>query len=99
MFDIFTQNISRFTKKVLETGVNRTNNDYGALDPETTNVLYVHGSIDPWHALGLTESKNPNTPTIFIKGLLDFSKFLDCVTTIFTCRYRTLRKYVRTGAN
>lgn len=57
-----------FTKKVLETGVNRTNNDYGALDPETTNVLYVHGSIDPWHALGLTESKNPNTPTIFIKG-------------------------------
>jgi len=59
----------RFSDETLENGVDRTNIIYGALKPTTTNVLYVHGSIDPWHALGLTEtdSKQPQ-PTIYIQG-------------------------------
>lgn len=46
----------------------RSNTIYGALDPETTNVIYVHGSIDPWHALGLTKSVNSQMPAIYIEG-------------------------------
>lgn len=46
----------------------RSNTNYGALDPETTNVIYVHGSIDPWHALGLTTHINSQMPTIYIEG-------------------------------
>lgn len=56
--------------KYLEQVVSQTNKNYGALKPNTTNVLYVHGSIDPWHALGLTASRNPKLPTIYIEGML-----------------------------
>ncbi|XP_070499827.1 putative serine protease F56F10.1 [Chironomus tepperi] len=58
-----------FNFDALNGGIDRTNIIYGALKPETTNVLYVHGSIDPWHALGLTETnKNQRQPTIYIQG-------------------------------
>lgn len=59
---------SKFTNESLSKGTARTNIMYGALDPKTTNVLYVHGSIDPWHALGLTKVTNKNMPVIFIEG-------------------------------
>lgn len=28
----------------------------------------MHGSIDPWHALGIFESNDPKLPTIYIQG-------------------------------
>lgn len=52
----------------LRSAINSTNIEYGALHPNTTNVLYVHGSIDPWHALGLVKTKSPALPTIYIEG-------------------------------
>ncbi|XP_014233688.1 putative serine protease K12H4.7 [Trichogramma pretiosum] len=54
----------------VEIGVERTNTIYGALDlPNViSNVVFVHGSIDPWHALGVTKSNNPEAPAIFING-------------------------------
>ncbi|XP_055628835.1 putative serine protease F56F10.1 [Toxorhynchites rutilus septentrionalis] len=58
----------KFNAKSLDRAIYRTNTNYGALDPSTRNVLYVHGSIDPWHRLGLIESNDINTPTIFING-------------------------------
>lgn len=60
--------------KYLNEVVSETNKYYGGLKPSTTNVLYVHGSIDPWHALGLTKSKDSKTPTIFIEG--EFTTYL-----------------------
>ncbi|XP_053690407.1 putative serine protease K12H4.7 [Sabethes cyaneus] len=63
--DIYGQ---KFNAQTLNRAVYRTNTNYGALNPATTNVLYVHGSIDPWHRLGLIESNDIHTPTIFIDG-------------------------------
>ncbi|XP_067643764.1 putative serine protease K12H4.7 isoform X2 [Eurosta solidaginis] len=63
--DIYSE---RMDAKYLERVVSQTNENYGGLRPNTTNVLYVHGSIDPWHALGLTSSVDPNLPTIYIEG-------------------------------
>lgn len=60
--------VFRFGPDYLDDVVERTNVIYGALKPQTTNVLYVHGSIDPWHALGLTDSNDSHIPTIFIEG-------------------------------
>lgn len=58
-----------FNSNALMSGVDRTNIIYGALKPTTTNVLFVHGSIDPWHALGLTKTNtNQPQPTIYIEG-------------------------------
>ncbi|KAH8318461.1 hypothetical protein KR067_002148 [Drosophila pandora] len=63
--DVFSESMDA---KYLQQAVAQTNKHYGALKPETTNVLYVHGSIDPWHALGLVKSANSATPTIYIDG-------------------------------
>lgn len=49
--------------------MNRTNILYGGLDLKTTNVVFVHGSIDPWHVLGITKSPNPQMPVIYIDGV------------------------------
>lgn len=60
----------RFSDIALKRGVERSNIMYGALKPATTKkVLYVHGSIDPWHALGLiaTNDDQPE-PTVYIQG-------------------------------
>lgn len=54
--------------KFLEAAAERTNTLYGALDIETSNVVFVHGSIDPWHALGITKTLEQNAPAIYIKG-------------------------------
>lgn len=64
--DIFGK---QFTDRVLDNAVDRTNIIYGAMKPTTTNVIYVHGSIDPWHALGLTKTDATQPqPTIYIEG-------------------------------
>lgn len=63
--DVFSD---KMDAKFLEQVVSQTNKHYGALHPQTTNVLYVHGSIDPWHALGLVKSTDTATPTIYIEG-------------------------------
>ncbi|XP_017010622.3 putative serine protease K12H4.7 [Drosophila takahashii] len=63
--DVFSKNMDA---KFLDLVVSGTNDNYGALKPKTTNVLYVHGSIDPWHALGLVKSSDPKLPTIYIEG-------------------------------
>ena len=45
-----------------------SNIEYGALDINVDNVVYVHGSIDPWHAMGLTQTRSPSAPAIVIPG-------------------------------
>ncbi|XP_063709095.1 thymus-specific serine protease-like [Culicoides brevitarsis] len=46
------------TMQKIEENIQKTNEKYGALDPQVTNVFYTHGSIDPWAAMGITESNN-----------------------------------------
>lgn len=58
----------QFNAPSLAKAIQRTNTYYGELHVRTTNVIYVHGSIDPWHALGLIKSTDPKMPTIYIQG-------------------------------
>lgn len=58
----------KFNDTFIDSSVDRTNTLYGALDIDVTNVVFVHGSIDPWHALGVTKSINQGAPAIYIKG-------------------------------
>lgn len=60
--------VCRYNIHLLGNAIERTNTLYGGLHIEVTNVVYVHGSIDPWHALGITKSSNPNTPAFYING-------------------------------
>jgi len=69
----------------LEYGVKRTNILYGALNLQVTNVVFVHGSIDPWHVLGITNSSNPQAPAIYINGKL---------SVLYISYYLLIPKYI-----
>jgi len=58
-------NISSST---ISTGVEATNILYGGRNVGTTKVVFPNGSVDPWHALGIIESTDPNLPAVFIQG-------------------------------
>jgi hypothetical protein len=51
-----------------ELGVAQTNLKFGGLNPNVTRVLYTHGTLDPWHLLGITENLNAETAVILIEG-------------------------------
>ena len=53
---------------LLEKGIKETNSEYGGVDMKVTNVVFVHGSIDPWHAMGITQDAPAKSSTIFIEG-------------------------------
>ncbi|KAJ8682094.1 hypothetical protein QAD02_017886 [Eretmocerus hayati] len=55
-------------KDLVDYGVNRTNIEYGGKFPDVTNVIFVNGDIDPWHALSVLEDLNESSPAIFISG-------------------------------
>ena len=48
--------------------VQGSNDYYGATNLDVMNVVFVHGSIDPWHAVGRITDLNVNSPAIMIPG-------------------------------
>lgn len=63
--DIFGPN---FNADLLAVAVNRTNDDYGGFTPKVTKVVFPNGSIDPWHAMGVTKDLSQEATAIFITG-------------------------------
>ena len=45
----------KYNALLLEHGIQRSNYMYGAKNIKVSNVVFVHGSIDPWHAMGITQ--------------------------------------------
>ena len=54
--------------EALEEFMIATNAEYGGFTPDINNVVYVHGSVDPWHAMGVLEDLSESAPAIFIPG-------------------------------
>lgn len=50
------------------TEMSNTNTEYGGFIPYVENVVFVHGSVDPWHAMGVLEDLNDAAPSIYIEG-------------------------------
>lgn len=48
--------------------VAQTNEYYGGYDIRSARIVFPNGSIDPWHALGITKDITPDLPAVFIKG-------------------------------
>ncbi|EGG15097.1 hypothetical protein DFA_09921 [Cavenderia fasciculata] len=50
--------------------VNWTILEYGGLDPSASNIMYINGDIDPWHALGILDPKpaSSSIQTLLIHG-------------------------------
>ena len=64
------KNISgKFDKKFVQKQIAQTNFLFGGKEPEVTNVVFVHGSIDPWSAMGRTEPwPNDDVDVIIVEG-------------------------------
>ncbi|KAH3745130.1 thymus-specific serine protease [Pelomyxa schiedti] len=53
---------------VVEMAIESTNNLYGGLNVGSSEIVFPNGSVDPWHALGLTQTTDPELPTVYIQG-------------------------------
>ncbi|XP_077996059.1 thymus-specific serine protease-like [Glandiceps talaboti] len=53
---------------VVDRRVDFTNSYYGADHPSGTRIVFVNGSIDPWHALSVLQNLSPTVTAIFING-------------------------------
>eukprot|EP00095_Tigriopus_kingsejongensis_P004313 maker-scaffold562_size136394-snap-gene-0.8 protein:Tk04313 transcript:maker-scaffold562_size136394-snap-gene-0.8-mRNA-1 annotation:"hypothetical protein BRAFLDRAFT_284130" len=58
----------KYNLKLLQKGIDRTNVMYGGKHIQVSNVVFVHGSIDPWHAMGITQDISNDSLAIFIPG-------------------------------
>lgn len=61
---------SRFTEENIQELVLRKNATYGGLNPSITNVVFTHGQLDPWRALGVQKSLNKDAIAIVIPGMV-----------------------------
>ena len=59
-----------FQAGYIEEMIEDSNSYYGAKELDVDNVVFVHGSIDPWHAMGRTTDLNDDAPAIMIKGII-----------------------------
>ena len=60
-----------FTPEYIESLVSGTNVYYGAKDIDVDKVLFVHGSFDPWHAIGITNGSE-KYDAILVEGMNSF---------------------------
>ena len=58
----------KFDLDLLKRGISMTTREYGGLNISVSNVVFVHGSLDPWHALGITEDISASARAILIEG-------------------------------
>ena len=80
--------VYRYDAKQVMRGVKRTNTIYGALQFQATHVVFIHGSVDPWHALGITRTIRQDLPAIYIRGVWLLYYFLYKITVAMTLQSR-----------
>ncbi len=71
-----------YTHDYLQGLMDETNAHYGSTQPEgVTRVAYVHGSVDPWHPMGIYQSDlNDDAPAIYIEGASHCADMYDTAT-------------------
>ncbi len=69
----------KFTKPNIENMIKSTNTYYGGLDLDVENVVFVYGSNDPWHRLGLQTELNEKSPLYIINGKTSQRNGLQCM--------------------
>merc|ERR1711983_477966 len=57
-----------FNLEMMEKSITASNIEYGGFEPIVNNVVFVHGSIDPWNAMGVLEDLHEGAPSIYITG-------------------------------
>ena len=58
----------RFNQSFVDAAVAATNVRYGGRGIRVRRVVFINGSIDPWHAMGLTAARSRHAPVIYVNG-------------------------------
>jgi len=58
-----------FNRTTINSNVEDTNRYYGGRNISVTKVVFPNGSIDPWHAMGVTKDISEDATAIFINGM------------------------------
>lgn len=64
--------IFRFNNSTYQNSLDHTNDLYGGFSPAVTNVYFTHGSLDPWHRMGIVSDLNEHSPSSVIPGKVIF---------------------------
>jgi len=56
----------QFNENYINSAIEWSNTNYGAKNINVSKVIFVNGSIDPWHVLGLTNQTETNSDNIVI---------------------------------
>jgi len=61
---------SKYSDEFINKAIDWSNANYGGKNLKVTRVIFINGSIDPWHALGLTNQNDTSSDNvvIFIDG-------------------------------
>ncbi|XP_026486617.2 putative serine protease K12H4.7 [Vanessa tameamea] len=57
---------AEFDEKRVDASVKRTNEMYGGLKPNVTNVVFSNGDLDPWSSLSVLEDLSYKAPAVVI---------------------------------
>lgn len=63
-----SQCVAAYGKYPMPPPIDWTNTYYGSDHPDEERIVWSNGSIDPWHALGVTHDLSPTNPAVFIQG-------------------------------
>ena len=68
-----------YDKALLDKTIQHTNRVFGNLNIKTTNILFVHGSVDPWRVLGIVDSDPDKAhQVVYIQGKVYLMSFFIC---------------------
>lgn len=59
---------AQFNEENIQSGVTQTNTNYGGYGIAASKIVFPNGSIDPWHALGITKDVSATEQAVFIEG-------------------------------
>lgn len=70
LYTLICQNVFNLTPDKVQENIKKTNEYYGGknIPKNVTNIVFPNGSIDPWHALGITQDVSPDLMAVFING-------------------------------
>lgn len=79
LFDIMCRDVYNIDLFTVENNVRWTNEYYGGKNISTsaTNIVFPNGSIDPWHALSVTQNLSDSLVAVFIQGTSHCADMLD----------------------
>lgn len=60
--------VSSFKDSSFDHNIDHTNDMYGGFNPAVSNVYFTHGSLDPWHRMGVLHDLNKHSPSTVIPG-------------------------------